>query len=147
MGAAGNACVCAGGFPLVAKVAVPRASAAKSLQHPQGEGGFFNRRFHHEENKQTKLSWQVNITVCSHVPGAALARLVLFPTDTNNIVVDFQPLAGVLHQCAAVSSFAKGHFSDSGHRELQLKVLNSALGSVSDSNCGKNLTFVLVSPK
>lgn len=85
--------------------------------------------------------------VCSHVPGAALAKLVLLPTDINNIVVDFQPLAGVLHQCAAVSSFAKGHFSDSGHRELQLKVLNSALGSVSDSNCGKILTFVLVSPK
>lgn len=78
-----------------------------------------------------KLSWQVNVTVCSHVPGAALARLVPCPTDICNIVIDSRPHAGVLHQCAAVGSFAKGHFSDSGCRELQLQDLNSALGSVS----------------
>lgn len=49
----------------------------------------------------------------------------------------------MLHQRAAVSSFAKGHFSDSGHRESQLQDLNSALGSASDSDCGQILTFVL----
>lgn len=45
----------------------------------------------------------------------------------------------MLHQCAAVGSFAKGHFSDAGRKESQLQDLNSALGSISDSYRGQIL--------
>lgn len=109
-----------------------------SLQHPQSEGVFFEMRFHLKENKRTN-SRKVNITVCSCVLGAAVARRVPFAMDTCNVVIDSRPHTRVLHHCAAGGGFAKEHFSDSGRRGLLLQDLNSALDSISDSDCGQIL--------
>lgn len=85
--AAGGDGVCAGGFPLRQRALFHECLRQRSLQHPESEGVFFGTRLHLKENKRTN-SWQVNITVCSHVPGVASARVTLFPTDTYTVVTD-----------------------------------------------------------
>lgn len=123
--------------------AVPLASDAKVCSTPRVKVFYLIQDFALRKNR---LFWQDNVTVCNCFK-AVLARLVPFPTNNSNVVIGYRPLTGGLHQCAVVSSFAKRYFSDSRCREVQLKDLNSALGSVSDSYLWTNLTVVLISLK